>query len=225
MKLEISNRLSICWFTETEKGREGILVHYECSEIMSQDGGCHLGVESGHPHCHYGHNGHCGLLAWAQMSRILLQSYLISCRGPDVSCTAHCRHDTRQSVKISSVSKSLRWWVYYVLVASATAVIAVHAARLTAAAGQQPWTTAHTLQHTAGMCSNNPECVPHSECLSSLECQYLKKIFQYKQKTALEWVSLPWPGPMKAAVTPDSAPSTALFVHMALLINQGLSLE
>lgn len=44
MKLEISNRLSIwprrlvCWD----------LVHYECSEIMSQDGGCHLGVESGH---------------------------------------------------------------------------------------------------------------------------------------------------------------------------------
>ena len=111
MKLEISNRLSI-W-----SRRRVCLVHYECSEIMSQDGGCHLGVESGHqsPHCHYGHNGHCGLLAWAQMSRILLQSYLISCRGPGVSCTSHCRHDTRQSVKMLSVSKSLRWWVYYVI--------------------------------------------------------------------------------------------------------------
>ena len=51
MKLEISNRLSI-WprrLVSWDWERKGIiLVHYECSEIMSQDGGCHLGVESGH---------------------------------------------------------------------------------------------------------------------------------------------------------------------------------
>ena len=87
--------------------------------------------------------------------------------------------------------------LFYVLVASATAVIAVHAARLTAAAGQQPWTTAHTLQHTAGMCSNNPECVPHSECLSSSECVNIwRRYFNTNRKLLLsESVSLdqaPW---------------------------------
>ena len=122
---------------------------------MSQDGDCHLGVEWS-PSCHHygpGDNGHCGLLAWAQMSRILLQISDIL----QWSWTAHCRQ--RQSVNVIQHDEdlSLWWWVYYVLVAQATAVIAVHAARITAeltAAGcQQPWTTAHTLQ-PAEMCSN-----------------------------------------------------------------------
>ena len=190
---------------------------------MSQDGGCHLGVEWS-PSCHHdgpGHNGHCGLMAGHRCPAFYcrLQGYLISCSGPGQHTADKGKVLMSSMTKIwacddecimYSLPKQLQWSLYM----------------------QRGSQQASNLEQLPTYCSlqgcavtqNEAECVPHSECLSSV-CQYLKKIFQYKQTSAQEWVKLPWPGPMKAAETPDRAPSTALFVHKVLPINQGLSLE
>ena len=218
---------------EERESRAGIWVHYECSEIMSQDGGCHLGVE------------------WSPSvspGRPPTQWTLVGCwpgRARDIS---HFTADSRfiwypcywllrlcflktRFKAVPSMSKILVWYVctmyvlcmYYVLVAAVIATCSEYHCSVNCS---RP-ATLNNCPHAAvlqgyAVTYCGAQCVPDSECLCMMSI-FEEDILIQTDSSNCSGVSHLTRPPAHQAVIPDKAAHTDLFVLKVLRINQGLS--